>query len=158
MQGLPEFTQKEKMTMFSTRAFGSLGLCSVAVLSGTLGIGELPAHLSLDSHVRHTQLAGEEPRSHAYAGLRYPAPFFLSPTSFPKAKSAKFCLLWSWSLTISKYCPQLQVCIHFFSPSAPEGCQGESCHQRPILGSYSGHGPIYNSVTIISLFETSVSE
>jgi len=34
------------MTTFSTRAFGSLGLCSVAALSGTLGVGELPTRLS----------------------------------------------------------------------------------------------------------------
>lgn len=83
------------MTTFSIHAFGSLSLCSMAALSGTLGVGELLALLWLPFQA-HPACRRKASLTHMHWAQ---VPFFLSPTSFPKAKSAKFCLLWSWSLT-----------------------------------------------------------
>lgn len=133
------------MTVFRTHDFGSLSLCSVAVLSASCS-SPSPNSISGTFSLEVKSLA----HMHELASDTQLLSFGL--TSFPKAKSAKFCILWSRCLTIFKYHSQLQGCMHSsICPSAPEGCQGEAAVTGDLFWAWSNWKLSNNHFTVWNL-------
>lgn len=148
------------MTRFNTRAFGSLLLCCMAALSGTLSNREPPAHFSPWLPFQaHSACSWRASLAHMH---RAQVPSSLLSVSYfiPKGKVCQILPTVIVKLDFIQVSPPLtSVRILLLLPRCSQGLsRWESCHQRPILGSYSEHSSIYNSITTILLFETLVNE